>query len=715
MNEEINANKEDINPIFDKKKENEANISQITLDVKQHINEIQEFKYDTKILEEIKNFVATPYSIERIKKISHYISIGVPVLLEGPSGTAKTFSAEIACLLLETKKLIKFNMSSDTSPSDLIGKIIGDDNSLAGISYKEGYFLKAFKEGHPLLLDEINLASPSVLQYIEDSLDSKEISLEIPGMPLIVEKMNPNFSLIATQNPNKGLFENKRQNLGNKFMSKFQIITFPEFSEDELEKIAIGLGKTFGFKKNINLLKDLVKFHMKWSNLEEIKDDILCFTIREIAASVKAFSEGKNEFDTVMTIYGSRYEKDKKDKLINLLRTFDSFKTIKEEIIEIPQKFPNCFKNDSLLKAIKYIKFSLDNNRHIIISGNEGSGKTQLALWFAEWYINEKNLDKSNIFYCLCTEELKSSDLIGKYNPTNKNEPGKELIEWKSGFLLKAIENGGLVILDDINQSSPTVFERLNGLLDKKYDENENFNVPENPKKPEVNISSKFRLICIVDINKINKMSPSFVNRFDVIVLEDQLKSINENEKKELIRFLLINSCDKNKLNEIKCYKEKKNEKINTFEEEKENDNYDFSNETPLASQLMNEEIEENEQNYEEDESKEKETNDQNSIENGNIQNMYDNYNEINNTEIKAIQDEQNGNNFEEKFEPNDGIIRLIYEKSKDFKNIYKLSQFCRTIRIFLYFFKEDKKINQEMLLTFVTIFSLKILKKGKK
>ena len=68
MNEEINANKEDINAIFDKKKENKANISQITLDVKQHINEIQEFKYDTKILEEIKNFVATPYSIERIKK-----------------------------------------------------------------------------------------------------------------------------------------------------------------------------------------------------------------------------------------------------------------------------------------------------------------------------------------------------------------------------------------------------------------------------------------------------------------------------------------------------------------------------------------------------------------------------------------------------------------------------------------------------------------------
>jgi hypothetical protein len=54
--------------------------------------------------------------------------------------------------------------------------------------------------------------------------------------------------LIATQNQNKGFFENKRQNLGKKFMSKFQVITFPEFSENELNQIAIGLANHFKFK-----------------------------------------------------------------------------------------------------------------------------------------------------------------------------------------------------------------------------------------------------------------------------------------------------------------------------------------------------------------------------------------------------------------------------------------------------------------------------------
>ena len=106
-----------------------------------------------------------------------------------------------------------------------------------------------------------------------------------------------------------------------------------------------------------------------------------------------------------MTIYGARYNKNLREKLTGLLRIYKSFKSIKPDKLIIPDNFPSCFQNDSLLEAIKSIKFSLDNNRSVIISGEEGNGKTQLALWFAEWYIKQNNIDKDNIFYCLCTEE----------------------------------------------------------------------------------------------------------------------------------------------------------------------------------------------------------------------------------------------------------------------------------------------------------------------
>ena len=43
------------------------------------------------------------------------------------------------------------------------------------------------------------------------------------------------------------------------------------------------------------------------------------------------------------------------------------------------------------------------------------------------------------------------------------------------GFLYDAIQNGKTVIFDSINEASSTVCERLNGLLDKKNNENEEF------------------------------------------------------------------------------------------------------------------------------------------------------------------------------------------------------------------------------------------------
>ena len=749
--------------------EEKINIDQIIINIQDHIKVKDKFEYDKEILEK-KNFIITENSIERIQKISHYISRGIPVLLEGPTGTSKTFSTEFACLIAKPNNpLIRFNMSSDTVPSDLLGKMVGNKDSLAGLSLEYGHFLKAYKDGHPLLLDEINLASEAVLQCIEEALDSDSISIEIPGFPLKSIPKHKDFALIATQNPNKGLFANKRQNLGNKFKSKFQIITFPEFTEEELLQIANGLAKKFNYilndddnletqKKN-KILEDLVKFHKVWENMEEIKDDVKCFTVREIAASVKAFSKGMNIYDTIMTIYGARYTKELKEKLSNLLKNYESFKDIQPDKLTLPEKFPNCFQNTALLQAIKSIKFALENNRHIIISGKEETGKTQLALWMAEWYIEKNKIDKSNIFYCLCTEELKCPDLIGRQSPTNNTEPGEELIEWKNGFLSKAVENGGIVVLDALDQATITVTERLNGLLDQKYDDTEKakFYIPENPKKPEILINPNFRLICTTDISNINHMSPSFVNRFDIIVLEDQLECLSEDEKKELIKFLLINSYNEEKIRILKEKLKKENEieeeedsdKIEqknnekklydiTFNEEEnisndeeknlneenieENKEVEILNEKNMGEiQFEEERDEENEEgnNSNEDneniknEEKEKNDDDENAK---NIQNFIygeeeedkniikeenlekEKQNEIiedNNNEKENDEIDENDNNpyIIEEFDPSQDIIDFIYMKLKDFNTIFKLNKFCRTIRIFISKFKNEKEI----------------------
>ena len=95
---------------------NDNDLSQIIVDIQNHVKDKESFKeYGEKLhLLEKKNFIVTHNSIERIQKISYYISRGVPVLLEGPSGTSKTFSTEFASCLVAKKErpLIRFNLST---------------------------------------------------------------------------------------------------------------------------------------------------------------------------------------------------------------------------------------------------------------------------------------------------------------------------------------------------------------------------------------------------------------------------------------------------------------------------------------------------------------------------------------------------------------------------------------------------------------------------
>ena len=107
---------------------------------------------------------------------------------------------------------------------------------MAGISPKEGPYLRAFKYGLTILLDKINLGTQEVLQCIEESLDTNKLSVYIPGHGLSIIERHKDFMLLATENPKKCLFSNKRKNLDNKFISKFQAVTFESFSEKRITR-----------------------------------------------------------------------------------------------------------------------------------------------------------------------------------------------------------------------------------------------------------------------------------------------------------------------------------------------------------------------------------------------------------------------------------------------------------------------------------------------
>ena len=122
-------------------------------------------------------------------------------------------------------------------------------------------------------------------------------------------------------------------------------------------------------------------------------------------------------------------------------------------------------------------------------------------------------------------KKLQCEDLIGikipkitkiqnqkkKTKNETENETKNEALKFEEGFLVKAIKEGNCVIFDKINEASSTVYERLNGLLDKKYNEEDRiFYLPEKSTETLISIHVKFRIICTCNNSKLKDISPFF-------------------------------------------------------------------------------------------------------------------------------------------------------------------------------------------------------------
>ena len=103
-------------------------------------------------------------------------------------------------------ELIRYNLSAETRIDDIIAKYVSDQKSFIGLTVQNGLFVDAYVNGKIILFDEINLAPPNVLQCIQQSLDNGFLSVETNGRCLLKYEKNPNFAMVATQNPNKGAF-----------------------------------------------------------------------------------------------------------------------------------------------------------------------------------------------------------------------------------------------------------------------------------------------------------------------------------------------------------------------------------------------------------------------------------------------------------------------------------------------------------------------------
>jgi len=426
------------------------------------------------------------------------------------------------------------------------------------------------------------------------------------------------------------------------------------------------------------MIKDIVNLHYDWAKLTDSQVDIQCFTIREIESVIECLSKNEDPYNVIMTIYGGRFRQNRKDQLKLKLKDYDSLKNLREDNNPLPTKFPECFINEALVQTVKSVLLALRNKRNVIIVGNDESGLTQIAEWCSLYFNNEIKEQKCHrSFICFCTKNLECSDLIGIQKiSSSSGEDNNEFIKFEPRFLYQAIIEGNCVVLDCINEAPSRVIERLNGLLDKKNSKKEEkFEVPENTSKPEIDINKDFRIICTSNFEKINQISPAFINRFEVIVLEDQLKGLGDSKIKNLIEFLCNKyqkECHENYKRKRKKIKKNK-KKIVNIDNNEPFENININERKNNAKIKIDKEI--------------------------NIsQEMMD-------LILKKIRILSKGKNPNDSLDDSTSICSIrekeVDENSKKYLTMSSINKFCRTLIILINKFKQQENISLESIIDF--------------
>ncbi|WP_145387801.1 ATP-binding protein [Staphylococcus capitis] len=117
----------------------------------------------------------------------------------------------------------------------------------------------------------------------------------------------------------------------------------------------------------------------------------------------------------------------------------------------------SIYKNsdESVFKDAKVL-FKL--NKNILLKGPTGSGKTKLAETLSDEV--RRPMHQVN-----CSVDLDTESLLG-FKTIQTNEEGKQEIVFIDGPVIKAMKQGHILYIDEINMAKPETLPILNGVLD---------------------------------------------------------------------------------------------------------------------------------------------------------------------------------------------------------------------------------------------------------
>ncbi|CAK6975580.1 Hypothetical predicted protein [Scomber scombrus] len=157
-----------------------------------------------------------------------------PVLLEGSPGVGKT-SLVSALAKASGNHLVRINLSEQTDVTDLFGTDLPVEGGKGGeFAWRDGPLLAALKAGHWVVLDELNLASQSVLEGLNACFDHRA-EIYIPELGMSFQVQHEKTKIFGCQNPfTQG---GGRKGLPKSFLNRFTQVFVDQLTSKDMEFI----------------------------------------------------------------------------------------------------------------------------------------------------------------------------------------------------------------------------------------------------------------------------------------------------------------------------------------------------------------------------------------------------------------------------------------------------------------------------------------------
>ena len=471
-------------------------------------------------IEERPQYIITPFVETNLLNLVRAASTRrYPVLLQGPTSSGKTSMVEYLAKI-SGNRYVRVNNHEHTDLQEYLGTYVSTPN---GLQFQDGALVRALRQGHWLVLDELNLAPTDVLEALNRLLDDNR-ELLIPETQDVV-RPHPNFMLFATQNP-PGLYGGRKA-LSRAFRSRFLELHFDDIPEDELEVILkertqiapsycakiVAVYKQlailrrseqlFQQKQSFATLRDLFRWAFRdASNVQDLANNgfmLLAERVREEAQR----QEVKAIIEDVMRVKIS-------PPSLYSLEVFESMNLSSQE------RSQGLVWTSSMRRLCVLVLEALKRDEPVLLVGNTGTGKTsacqlmthalgrQIHIFNA--HQNTETGDLIGAQRPLRNRSTLESDLRRKLEATieelnclplerdldaltkayqmlsaklKENIPqstqlaieqalsqSRVMFEWCDGNLVTAMKQGDFFLLDEISLADDSVLERLNSVLE---------------------------------------------------------------------------------------------------------------------------------------------------------------------------------------------------------------------------------------------------------